>query len=114
MFSSRSNSGGVTLLLLVCAGLVLFGGYSAIYPHALDFATSRPAIPVSDRERAAKYFAIIWQMLVLHFLFCCGWSFNLLQTRSINTSAIRISPWFPVCQGLVAFPMIYAFIFVLF
>lgn len=100
MFNSKdSTRGGGTVFIGFLVVLVILRGYAVVYPYALDFVVTRPIIPIGDQRSVATFLTVIFQCLLIYFLFCCQWSFKRLTRGSLN-------PWFPIFYGAMAFPFL--------
>lgn len=93
-----SLRGGGTILLGFFVVLVVLRSY-AVYSYALDFVATRPIIPISDQRSVATFLTVIFQGLLIYFLFCCQWSFKRFKRGSLN-------PWFPIFYAAMAFPLL--------
>lgn len=91
-----STRGGGTVLIGFFVALVVLRGYAVIYPYALKFVVTRPIILVSDQGSVATFLTVMFQCLLVYFIFCCQWSFKRLKRGSLN-------PWFPIVYGAMAF-----------
>lgn len=101
------------ILLTVIFGIVVLTlGYKVIYPYALDFAISRPNISVNQQELMAGYFTSVCQISIIHLFYRCQYSFNLLKKNAESTSSLDIL--LPIIHGLMAFPVGYTLVTVLF
>ncbi|MBW4641367.1 MAG: hypothetical protein KME05_24765 [Gloeocapsa sp. UFS-A4-WI-NPMV-4B04] len=67
--------------------------------YALDFVVTRPIIPIGDQGSAATFLTVMFQCLLVYFIFCCQWSFKRLTRGDLN-------PWFPIVYGAMAFPVL--------
>lgn len=70
-----------------------------IYSYVLGFVVTRPIIPINNQGSVATFLTVMFQCLLVYFIFCCQWSFK----RSIRGDS---NPWLTVFYGAMAFPFL--------